>query len=69
LEALTLVGLGYTTLSMPASGILPVKSLLSRIDLAAFRKVLSVIRRRADGAATLRPSLEAWAREHGLNGA
>lgn len=68
LEALTLVGLGYTALSMPASGILPVKSLLSRIDLAAFRKVLSVIRGRADGAATVRPSLEAWAREHGLNG-
>jgi phosphotransferase system enzyme I (PtsP) len=68
LEALTLVGLGYTTLSMPASGILPVKSLLSRVDLAAFRKVLAVTRARAEGAATVRPPLEAWAREHGMNG-
>jgi phosphotransferase system enzyme I (PtsP) len=66
LEALTLVGLGYTTLSMPAAGILPVKSLLSNIDLAAFRDVLAVTRRRAGGAATVRAPLEAWAREHGL---
>jgi phosphotransferase system enzyme I (PtsP) len=66
LEALTLVGLGYTTLSMPAASIRPVKTLLSRVDLRAFRDVLAVTRRHADGAPSLRPPLEAWAREHGL---
>jgi phosphotransferase system enzyme I (PtsP) len=68
LEALTLVALGYTTLSMPASGVMPVKSFLANVDLAAFRGVLAVTRRRAAGAASLRPPLAAWAREHGLNG-
>jgi phosphotransferase system enzyme I (PtsP) len=66
LEALTLVGLGYTTLSMPAAGIRPVKALLSRVDLGAFRDLLALTRRRADGAQSLRPPLRAWAREHGL---
>jgi phosphotransferase system enzyme I (PtsP) len=67
LEALTLIGLGYTTLSMPASAVLPVKSLLSQVDLVAFRGVLSVMRARANGAASLRQPLEAWAREHGMS--
>ena len=47
LEAMTLVGLGFTTLSMPASGILPVKAMLAELDLAAFRPVLTAIRRNA----------------------
>ena len=34
LEAMTLVGLGFKTLSMPATGILPVKALLAQLDLA-----------------------------------
>ena len=66
LEALTLVGLGLTTLSMPARGILPVKALLAELDLAAFRPVLASIRRGAAGAASLREPIAAWAREHGV---
>jgi phosphotransferase system, enzyme I, PtsP len=66
LEALALVGLGFTSLSMPASGILPVKALLARLDLAAFRPVLSAIRRNTSGSASLREPIAAWAREHGL---
>jgi phosphotransferase system enzyme I (PtsP) len=66
LEALTLVALGYRTLSMPAAGVRAVKDLLSRVDLAAFRDLLAFTRRRADGMPTLRPPLLAWAREHGL---
>jgi len=34
--------LGLTALSMPASGVLPVKALLAEVDLAAFRPVLAV---------------------------
>ena len=44
LEAMALVGLGFTSLSMPASGILPIKALLAELDLGAFRPVLTAIR-------------------------
>ncbi|MEJ0019181.1 MAG: putative PEP-binding protein [Acetobacteraceae bacterium] len=67
LEALTLIGLGFTSLSMSASGILPVKALLAQLDLAAFRPVLSAIRRNTSGSASLREPIGVWAREHGLS--
>jgi phosphotransferase system enzyme I (PtsP) len=66
LEALTLVGLGITTLSMPGPAILPIKSLLAGADIAAFSRVLMAHRRTAAGAASLREPLAAWATEHGL---
>jgi phosphotransferase system enzyme I (PtsP) len=66
LEALAFVGLGLTALSMPASGILPVKALLAEVDLAAFRPVLASIRRGGRGAASLREPIATWAREQGL---
>jgi phosphotransferase system enzyme I (PtsP) len=66
LEAMTLVGLGITSLSMPAPGLLPVKALLAKLQLTAFRPVLAAIRRNAAGEASLREPILAWAREHGL---
>ena len=66
LEALAFAGLGITALSMPASGILPVKALLAEVDLAAFRPVLASIRRGARGAPSLREPIATWARERGL---
>ena len=66
-EALTMVGLGIESLSMPASGVLPVKSMLRDVDLVVFRQVLSAIRRTAGGAASLREPITAWAREHGVS--
>ena len=66
LEAMALVGLGFTSLSMPASGILPIKALLADLDLGAFRPVLTAIRRNTSGAASLREPISVWAREHGL---
>ena len=66
LEAMTLVGLGITTLSMPASAIMPVKALLMRLDLPPFRQVLTSVRHTAAGAASVREPIAAWAREHGL---
>jgi phosphotransferase system enzyme I (PtsP) len=66
LEALVLAGLGLTTLSMPASGVLPVKALLAQVDLAAFRPVLNAIRRTATGSGSLREPIATWARERGL---
>ncbi len=66
LEALAFAGLGLTSLSMPASGVLPVKALLAEVDLGAFRPVLASIRRSARGAASLREPISTWAREQGL---
>jgi phosphotransferase system enzyme I (PtsP) len=66
LEAMVLVGLGITTLSMPASGILPVKATLAQLDLNSFRPVLNTIRGSGATEPSLREPLLAWAREHGL---
>ena len=66
LEALAMVGLGITTLSMPASGVLPVKAALAALDLPALGRVLAALRRTRDGAASLREPIAAWAREQGL---
>jgi len=53
---------------MPAPAILPVKSMLAKADLGAFRPVLAALRRGADGSASLREPIAVWAREHGLGG-
>ncbi|HUB13171.1 MAG TPA: phosphoenolpyruvate--protein phosphotransferase [Acetobacteraceae bacterium] len=66
LEAMTLVGLGLTNLSMSASGLLAVKALLRQVDLTTFRPVLAAIRRGSGGAASLREPIATWAREHGI---
>jgi phosphotransferase system enzyme I (PtsP) len=66
LEAMTLAGLGFTSLSMSASGLLPVKALLAALDLGTFAPVLAAICRNASGGASLREPISAWAREHGL---
>ena len=66
LEAMTLIALGFNTLSMPAAGILPVKALLAELDLTAFRPVLAAIRQAASGAPSVREPIAVWAREHGL---
>jgi phosphotransferase system enzyme I (PtsP) len=66
LEALVLAALGITTLSMPASGILPIKAMLSQVDLLAFRSVLAAIRR--GGGDGLREPVASWAREQGVLG-
>ncbi len=64
LEAITLAGLGIPTLSMPASGILPVKAALAAVDLPAFRELLTALRRTGAAELSLREPIAAWAREH-----
>ncbi|WP_227307528.1 phosphoenolpyruvate--protein phosphotransferase [Acidisoma cellulosilyticum] len=66
LEALILVALGFHSLSMSPASLLRVKTLLRKVDLAGFRKVLSAIRSHNPLAASLRDPLSSWAREHGL---
>ncbi len=67
IEAMTLAALGITSLSMPASAILPVKAVLAEVDLTAFRPVLAAIRRGGMSAGSLRDPIVSWAREHGLS--
>jgi phosphotransferase system enzyme I (PtsP) len=64
LEALVLAALGVTSLSMPASTVLPMKAMLAQVDLAAFRPVLAAIRRSRESG--LREPITTWARERGL---
>ena len=64
LEAITLAGLGVSSLSMPASGILPVKAALAAVDLGAFRELLTALRRTGAAESSLREPIAAWAREH-----
>ena len=64
LEAITLVGLGVSALSMPASGILPVKAALAAVDMPAFRALLAAVRRTGAAETSLREPIAAWAREH-----
>jgi phosphotransferase system enzyme I (PtsP) len=64
LEALVLAALGVTTLSMPASGILPIKAMFAQVDLVSFRSVLTAIRR--GGGFGLRDAVATWAREQAI---
>jgi phosphotransferase system enzyme I (PtsP) len=41
LQAMVLIGLGYNALSMPASGLGPVKAMLRSLDAAAIREAVS----------------------------
>jgi phosphotransferase system enzyme I (PtsP) len=66
LEAITLAGLGITTLSMAAGSVFPVKEAMAGLDLAAFRAVLRLIRQSDGAAASLREPIAAWVREHGV---
>ncbi|HEX4368183.1 MAG TPA: phosphoenolpyruvate--protein phosphotransferase [Rhodopila sp.] len=64
LEALVLAALGVTTLSMPASGILPIKAMFAQVDLRSFRSVLTAIRRSSGFG--LREPVATWAREQAI---
>jgi phosphotransferase system enzyme I (PtsP) len=66
LEAITLAGLGITTLSMAAGSLFAVKEAMAALDLSAFRAVLRLIRRSEAAAPSLREPIAVWVREHGV---
>jgi phosphotransferase system enzyme I (PtsP) len=66
LDALVLLALGFSNLSMSASSLLGVKDALTRLDMAAFGSFLATLRRTAGGYSSLREPIAAWARDHGL---
>ncbi len=65
-EAMTLAALGFRTLSMSGTGMLPVRSALNRLELSRFRPVLSTLRKGARRGESLRGPIEIWAREQGI---
>jgi phosphotransferase system enzyme I (PtsP) len=62
LEAMVLIALGFTTLSVAATAIGPVKTMIRTLDAGAVTAYLDEVGRRPDHS--LRPKLEAYARDH-----
>ncbi len=64
LEAVALSAIGLRSLSMRPASIGPVKAILRQLDLRAARAVIN--ESRARGEITVRPALEDWLRDQGL---
>ena len=64
IEAMALIALGFRTLSMAATSIGPVKTMLRSLDVGAVAGYLDEISDRPDHS--LRPKLEAYARDHDI---
>jgi phosphotransferase system, enzyme I, PtsP len=64
LEAMTLIALGFRTLSMAASAIGPVKAMIRSLDVARTAAYIEEIADRPDHS--LRSKLEAYARDHAV---
>jgi phosphotransferase system enzyme I (PtsP) len=62
IEAMTLLGLGFRTLSMPATAIGAVRTMVRSLDLDHFSRWLSQIRNNSRGS--LRHAIRAYARDH-----
>jgi phosphotransferase system enzyme I (PtsP) len=62
LEAMVLIALGFRTLSMAATAIGPVKTMIRTLNARAVADYLNEVGRRPDHS--LRPKLEAYARDH-----
>lgn len=65
-EALTLVGLGVTSLSMPAPAVLPLKAALGALDVAEFGAFLRRLCRDQNGSASLRADITIWLQERNV---
>ena len=66
LEAMALIGLGYRALSMSPASIGPVKAALVDADAAELQAFIEPLVARADGVASLRADIEAFASKRGL---
>ena len=66
LEAITLVALGYTTLSMPVTGIGPVKSALLKLDAAKLRAKLAPLITVESRLSSLRDVVSEFCMEEGI---
>jgi phosphotransferase system, enzyme I, PtsP len=64
LETLALIALGYRSFSMTASSVGPIKAMTLKVDARAARQHMDKLLTEANGAASLRPQLKAFAQEH-----
>jgi phosphotransferase system enzyme I (PtsP) len=64
IEAMVLIALGFRRLSMAATAIGPVKTMIRSLDVSAVADYLDEIGGRPDHS--LRPKLEAYARDHNI---
>jgi phosphotransferase system, enzyme I, PtsP len=64
LEAMALIGLGYSSISMAPASVGPVKSMVLSLDAGELRRWFRAAIRRAEG--NLRPQLKRYAEEHGV---
>jgi phosphotransferase system enzyme I (PtsP) len=64
IEAMALLGLGYRSLSMTPSSVGPVKAMALRLDAGDLAEHLASLLAEAQGAASLRPALKAYAQKH-----
>lgn len=65
LEAMALIGLGVTRLSITPASIGPVKAMIRSVDLAALQGFVSGLM--TDGTANARGALATWARDNGVD--
>ena len=66
LEAMTLLGLGYRSLSMSPASIGPVKAMLLDLDVGKLESHVSDLLGDPKGNWTLRSELQAFAEKHGV---
>lgn len=66
IEALTLIGLGVTSLSMPAPAVLPLKAALGALDVNDFSVFLAALYRDKNDTASLRGAIADWLRERNV---
>src|SRR5215467_5470162 len=64
LEAMALIGLGYSSISMAPASVGPVKSMVLSLDAGELRRWFRTAIRSAEG--NLRPQLKRYAEEHGV---
>ena len=66
LEAMTLIALGYRSLSMPPASIGPVKAMLLSLDAGVLRRAILPLVQELGCNRTLRSEIAALARAHGV---
>jgi phosphotransferase system enzyme I (PtsP) len=64
LEAMALIGMGFTALSMSPSSIGPVKAMVIALDAGAITQFIAPLIDREEGLASLRPALAEFAERH-----
>ncbi len=66
IEAMTLIGLGYRSLSMSPASIGPVKAMLIELKAAGIADHIDTLLDKSNGAPSLRPHIESFAQAHGI---